>query len=81
MWRRGEWGPEDPIISYVDSGLKLASTRQKRNVDLILCHREPGVGEIIVDEAEYEDGQKVENRVTKKLTSGSLSQLTRGARW
>jgi hypothetical protein len=39
-------------------------------VDLILCLREPGADEIIVDEAKYEDGQKVENQVTKKTDLG-----------
>jgi hypothetical protein len=46
-------------VSSVCSGLKLASTRQKLDIDIILCLREPGAGEIIVDEAKYEDGQKV----------------------
>jgi hypothetical protein len=70
---------ENRSISSICSGREVTTAHQKLNTDVIRRAPEPGVAEIIIDRAGWENGQNVESRVAKKLTSGSISKLRRHA--
>jgi hypothetical protein len=76
----GDQEPENPSVRSVFRKRELGPTYEKLHLDSIRCLREYGAAGIIIDGAGSKDGQKAKKkRVTKKMTSGSLSQLKRQA--